>query len=525
MIKKYIIWSFFAITIGIFSSFWLTKITTISASHIKDIIYLTPEEAPIETTEEQEEIIPSENIPLIDNKFEYKENTKISELNFLNRKIGEPWGIVSGLTMFRGNPSRTWYGTGPMPANPETKWKYPNEKMCSTSTSLGKTSIWCGSGWTGQPVVFENEKENGKVEVIFGAYDGQVHFVDGTTGQATKTPFQTDDIIKGSVTLDPDGFPLLYFGSRDNKLRILSIEDTTPKELWALDAKNLGGVWNNDWDGNPVIIDDILYEGGENGWFYAIKLNRKINENNKVEVYPNIIFSMPSYNKELIDLVGRNVSIENSLSFFNDRVYFSNSGGRVLGLDISNIENGIAPIIFDYWVGDDVDSTIVIDDDGMLYVSVEEERFNTRSDELGQFIKLDPYKIDNPYIWGIKIPKEDFTVGGIWATPALYKDYLYIPTHTGKFLGVNKESGEIVWEEKISPHSWSSPIITDDDLLIGTCDGHLKKYSLNNPELPTLEWSYLLGNGSCIESTPAIWNGQIFVGSRDGYFYKIDEKL
>lgn len=522
MIKKYIIWSFFAITIGVFLAFFLFKITVISASYIQS--HFSPENInnSIETTHETEEIPFSDTLPITQNEIKIQEILETNNKNIIHN-VGEAWGIVSGLTMFRGNPTRTWYGTGPIPNTPETKWKYPQERMCSPSSSGGKTSIWCGSGWTGQPVVWE--KENGEQEVIFGAYDRSVHFVNAQTGENTRTPFETGDIIKGSVTLDPDGFPLLYFGSRDNKLRILSLDSNTPAELWSLDADKLGGMWNNDWDGNPVIIDDILYEGGENGWFYAIKLNRKMNEDNKVEVSPSIIFSMPSYNKELIDLVGRNVSIENSLAFFDNRVYFSNSGGRVLGLDISNIEQGIAPIVFDYWVGDDVDATIVIDKEGMLYVSVELERFNARSEELGQLIKLNPYELNNPYVWGVKVPKENFTVGGIWATPALYKNYLYVPTHTGRLLGVDTNTGSIVWEEAINPHSWSSPVIIDNKLLIGTCNGYLKSYSLDNPENPTLDWAYLLGSGSCIESTPAVWKGQIFVGTRDGYFYKVDEKF
>lgn len=524
MIKKYIIWSFFAVTIGSSLAFFLFKITIISASYIQDYFFPQNINNSIETTHEIEEITYSEDIPIIEN---VNETQEIEENNFFDKSIinntGESWGIINGLTMFRGNPTRTWYGTGPIPENPTTKWKYPKEKMCSPSSSNGKTSIWCGSGWTGQPVVWE--KENGDEEVIFGAYDKNVHFVNTQTGEETRKPFKTGDIIKGSVTLDPNGFPLLYFGSRDNKLRILSLDSDTPTELWSLDSNELGGVWNNDWDSNPVIINDILYEGGENGWFYAIKLNRKMNEDKKVEVSPSIIFSMSSYNKELIDLVGRNVSIENSLAFFDDRVYFSNSGGRVLGLDISKIEQGVAPIVFDYWVGDDVDATIVIDKEGMLYVSAELERFNTRSEELGQLIKLNPYDLDNPYVWGVKVPKDNSQVGGIWATPALYKNYLYVPTHTGRLLGIDIINGNIAWEEKISYHSWSSPVVIDDKLLIGTCDGYLKNYSLDKPEKPTLDWSYLLGSGSCIESTPAVWKGQIFVGTRDGYFYKVDEKF
>ena len=42
-------------------------------------------------------------------------------------------------------------------------------------------------------------------------------------------------------------------------------------------------------------------------------------------------------------------------------------------------------------VGDDVDASLVVDSQGMLYVSVELERFNARSEEVGQLIKLNPF--------------------------------------------------------------------------------------------------------------------------------------
>ncbi len=79
--------------------------------------------------------------------------------------------------------------------------------MCGSSSVGGVSSQWCGSGWTGQPVVWE--RPDGITEVIFGAYDKAVHFLDADTGEELRPSFLTGDIIKGSVTLDPDGFPLL----------------------------------------------------------------------------------------------------------------------------------------------------------------------------------------------------------------------------------------------------------------------------------------------------------------------------
>ncbi|MCI0545350.1 MAG: hypothetical protein L0Z49_13060, partial [Actinobacteria bacterium] len=136
--------------------------------------------------------------------------------------VGRSWGSVPGVTMFRGNPTRTFYGAGPIGDDPVVVWRYPEQAMCATSSVGGVSEVWCGMGWTGQPVVYE--REDGVTELIFGAYDRAVHFVDAETGEDLRPPFPTGDIIKGSVTLDPDGYPLLYFGSRDNKLRIVALD-------------------------------------------------------------------------------------------------------------------------------------------------------------------------------------------------------------------------------------------------------------------------------------------------------------
>ena len=40
---------------------------------------------------------------------------------------GEPYGeSVEGLLTFRGNPTRTYYGQGPVPVNPEVRWQFPD---------------------------------------------------------------------------------------------------------------------------------------------------------------------------------------------------------------------------------------------------------------------------------------------------------------------------------------------------------------------------------------------------------------
>lgn len=437
--------------------------------------------------------------------------------------VGQPWG-ENGLRQFRGNTTHTYYGAGKVPLDPQVQWRFPDEAMCSQSSVGGKAKTWCGSGWTGQPAVWE--RPDGVTEIIVGTYDRAVHFIDAETGERTRPDFMTGDIIKGSVTIDPDGYPLLYFGSRDNKLRVLALDREVPTELWALDANVVPIVWNNDWDGNPSIVNDVLFEGGENSWFFAVKLNRQY-VGGEVSVDPKILAKVPGYTDELIERTGRNVSIENSVAVFDDRVYFGNSGGRLVGLDITDLDDGEAPIVFDLWLGEDIDASIVVDEEGMLYVGVEYEYDRARGREVGQLVKINPYvAVDDPFtstapiVWSVDVPAASSDDdGGIWASPALHGDYIYAATHPGELLVVDRMSGEVVARDNLGWHAWSSPVVVDETLVVGTCSGELRTYDLKNPAAPAPRSSTRLSSGGCIESTPNVYNGRIVVGSRDGFIY------
>lgn len=445
--------------------------------------------------------------------------------------VGIPWGEVVGLTMFRGNPTRTFYGSGPVPdAAPSVSWKFPDDPMCGQSPVGQENKVWCGSGWTGQPVVWE--RADGVTEVIFGAYDKQIHFLDAATGDRLRPDFDMGDIVKGSVTLDPDGFPIVYAGSRDPRFRIIGIDGDEPHELWSLHAKSVDGIWNDDWDSNAVVVDDMLYVGGENSWWFAIKLNRAYDADGMVTVDPQVVFEMEAWTDELRELLGRQQSVENSTAVFGQRAYFANSAGRVVGLDVSEIELGTADIVFDFWMGDDTDATITIDEDGFLYVAAQSDfqlRNNTsarRVREVGQLVKLDPDQPDDPIVWSLEIPASRGQKAGVWATPALVGDVIFVAGNPGDLMAVDTATGDVLWSDFVGGNAWSSPVVAGDTLVIAvdclTAEPGLRAYDLSDPTVRSVMWTKALGNG-CIESTPAIWNGQIFVGSRDGYFYALGE--
>jgi outer membrane protein assembly factor BamB len=371
--------------------------------------------------------------------------------------------------------------------------------------------------------------EDGSVEVRINAYDGAYHFVDGGTGEAVRPPLQTGDLAKGSASSDPDGYPLYYAGSRDNLLRVIALDRPEPTVLWQLDANSSvpDPVWNNDWDGAPLVIDDYLLEGGENSWFYVIRLNRGYDDRGKVTVDPQVVATVPGFDDELLAaLPDSNVSIESSVAFFDGVAYFANSGGLVQGWDVSDILDGGDHIrrVFRFWTGEDTDATVVVDEEGFLYVASELERYTARAQEVGQLMKLDPSNRRDPLVWSFPITERGGEgAGGAWATPALYADMVYIATNYGDLIGLEAATGRERWRIHLAGPTWSSPVPVDDVLIEGDCGGTLHAFDISRPfrEPPEL-WSLSLG--SCIESTPTVLEGTIWVGTRGGGVYAIGDR-
>src|SRR5204863_6243890 len=142
------------------------------------------------------------------------------------------------------------------------------------------------------------------------------------------------------------------------------------------------------------------------------------------------------------------------------------------------------------------------------------QRFNQRSAAVGQLQKLDPRRPGNPRLWGLSIPAgKREPLGGIWATPALHGLMLYVATNSGRLLGVDRDSGIIRWELPLPAHAWSSPVVVDSTLIVADCQGTIHAWDVrNSPARPTELWTFHLPSGACIESTPAVWKGRLYVG-------------
>jgi outer membrane protein assembly factor BamB len=438
--------------------------------------------------------------------------------------FGRPWpnAELEGLLTFRGNPSRSYYGAGPVPrTTPQELYRFPDAPMCRESLNLGETKVWCGMGWTGQPTIAERED---RTWAIFGGYDGHVHFMDTATGQRIVPDVVTDDIIKGTPTIDPDGYPLAYSGSRDNYIRVIAFDRPGQAEvLWQLHAEAVGPVlWNDDWDSSPLILDDYMIVGSESSRFWVVKLNRRTDDAGLVQVAPEVVFTTEAWDQDVLSANGDNkASVESSVAMYQDTVYFGTTAGLILGYDLSPLREGGAPTkVFRFYTGGDNDASVVVDDEGMLYVGGQYDRPTDRAREVGQLTKLDPSNPTNPIVW--KVDDSGAKGGGVYGTPAVYGDTVYVGTNGGRLMGVDRATGAIRWTKQFSLPLWGSPVVVDDVLLLGDCDGTFHAWDVSDPlgDPPEL-WSVHLGG--CIEATPAVWKGRIYIGTRGGYLHVLGD--
>lgn len=445
---------------------------------------------------------------------------------------------LEGVTTFRGSNYRDGGAYGTVPEN-------PSKLTAVWMKRISSLDGWSGVGWTGQASAVRwpdelREKMNiaaGKkakddlVEVIYATLDGNIYFLDLEDGEATRKSIDIGAPIKGSLSLDPRGYPLLYCGQ--------GIYDVDGKRLkcgtriWSLYDQSLLYMINGAddyaerawraFDCSPLIdgATDTMLTVGENGVLYSVKLNTRLSDA-RVAVDP--VVDRYLYTQSIDGKIGS----ENSIAVYNNYVYFATNVGIIQCVDLNTMQ-----LVWSFDAQDDIDASMVVevDPDGSvsLYATNELDRRGSRG--TCQMFKLNA--LTGELIWvrnSAEIYQNDENGGGSFATPAVGRnslaDLVYFQVARtvdtkGMVYALDKSTGDVVWSYPMGAYGWSSPTIVytpsgQGYVLIGSSNGMLRLFDgLTGRVVAAID---LEAN---IEGTPVVFNDILVVGTRGSRIYGV----
>ena len=450
----------------------------------------------------------------------------------------EEYFALPGIATFRGNNYRNSpvYGTATVIEKKlEFIWERTN----------GTLNGWPGTGWTGQPLMVqwddetraimdmypEKKTKEGLVEVIYATLDGYVYFFDLDDGQSTRKPVYLGMNFKGSGSLDPRGYPLLYVGSGDYfngkepRMYIVSLIDGTI----LYERKGGDNDASRSWcafDSCPLIDaeTDTLIWPCENGILYTIRLNTNYDKSSgSIKISPeDIVKARYSTNRSNSNTYW--VGYEASAVIVDRYLYISENGGMFFCVDLDTMA-----LVWAQDTVDDSNSTPVFEwngqDGGYIYTAP--SLHWTKDGDSGT---ISVYKLDartGQIIWthAFDCKTIDGVSGGVQATPLLGKPgteleglIIYAVARCpgywdGKLVALSTETGETVWEKKMNFYTWSSPLpVYGEDgtahIIIGDSNGQLFLLDSQGQTQSVIEL------GSNIEASPAMFNDTLVVGTR-----------
>lgn len=488
---------------------------------------------------------------------------------------------IPGILTFGGNNYRNTFTHGVQTVANKRLEIIHEETLGSLKTA--ETS-WTGTCWTGQPVIVEWPEETRRVlgvkdefkskqgftEVIYAAADGYIYFLELSTGVRTREPLKLGVTTKGTASLDPRGYPLLYTGQGDTSrnaegrsgawFRIVDLIQN--KVVWEFGRKDPFSL--RDWqayDSSALVHagTDTLIAPGENGVFYTVKLNTSFDPAaGMVSVNPGALekyrYMGEGYAQGADDPAKRWVGIENSVSVWRNYAYFTDNGGRLQCLDLNTFE-----LQFVVDVTDDSDTSPVIEEapeDNTFYLYTANEVDKQPGAASSGAGKSYHRKIDG--LTGRIVREKEWDAsygstssnGGTLSTPhvgrnklsdiVIYNQTLVPVTYTdesgaektsngGRIITYDKNTFEVLstYEQPGSYGGyWSSPVVIYDKSGEGyllQCDrnGMLRMHNPRNLQEVYTELSL----GSRVESTPAVFGDYLVVGTRGDYENNVLPKI
>ncbi|MFZ1323531.1 MAG: hypothetical protein WAT71_18415 [Ignavibacteria bacterium] len=437
---------------------------------------------------------------------------------------------------FLGDERRCYYGEDP-PSSLNLIWKcWLGGAASHMIYNLSGSIMRYGAGWTGQPLLF---KEKEKLFLLQGSFDYNLRKIDASNGNV-EWKYSFDDAIKGTGTLylnknsesEESRFIVLQ-GSRqsarsDYNFRGISV--ISGEELFRMKVERTKS-YSRDVDGSALIVGDTAYIGLENGIFKVFNPDSKNVTKNEKFYEPEVYKELNLFSQKDIARIGGNIITESSPAYLDGRIYISSGSGNVYGYNIAKGE-----IDWEYFIGSDLDGSPVITEDSCLLIPVVKQFIAGN----GGLLKLDPHKNpEDALVW--YYPVGNFHMlswdGGVIGSASIndkYKQantkslaafsgidgYLYVVDYKssdGVAIGFDGKTTvpkpELIFKYKTGS-SISSPIIFKDKLISCGYGGiYLFKFDEN------YNFTLIEKKDYYFEATPVVYNGKVFVASKDGWLY------
>ena len=437
---------------------------------------------------------------------------------------------------FLGDSKRCFYGDDP-PSSLNLIWKcWLGGAPSHMPYNAGGYNMRYGAGWTGQPLLFR-EKDN--IYLLQGSYDYNLRKIDALTGEVV-WKYLFDDAVKGTGTLFYNKKSL----SKENKLVILQGSRQSAKSEYnyrgisAINGEELFRTKvvrtrsnSRDVDGSALIVGDTAYIGLENGIFKVFNPNDDYASVNGKFYEPELFNELNLFTTKDISRIGGIIITESSQSLFNHKVYITAGSGYVYGY---NIESG--EIDWEYFIGADLNGSPVVTDDSCLLIPVEKQYIAGN----GGLLKLNPNKSPEiALVW--YYPVGNFHLlswdGGVIGSACVNDKYKLKETKPlSAFIGIDGylyvidyksidgtaksfdgktivDKPELIFKYKVGS-SISSPIMFKDKLIACGYGGmYLFEFDKD------YNFTLLEKKGYYFEATPIVYNGKIYVASKDGWLY------
>jgi outer membrane protein assembly factor BamB len=105
----------------------------------------------------------------------------------------------------------------------------------------------------------------------------------------------------------------------------------------------------------------------------------------------------------------------------------------------------------------------------------------------------------------------------VHSSPAVSDGVLYVASYDGNLYAIDTESGQALWQSEVG-RTFSSPLVVDESIFVGSADGLHALDRASGAE----RWYYKAQVGGEMRSSPAFFEGLVYIGSDDGNLYAFE---